>query len=107
MAKPRPSCEVRNENGLSSLAGQVLVGRYGELLLNADGTYRYRVDNLNPEVQALHNASDTLQETFVYQMRDTAGATAEARLVIIIQGANDNPVANNDSAVAVEAGGTE
>ncbi len=99
--------QVRSENGQSSLAGQVLVGRYGQLLLNADGSYTYRVDNDNADVQALHNAEDTLQETFIYQMRDTAGATAEARLTITIQGANDNPVANNDSAVAVEAGGID
>ncbi|MCG8293218.1 VCBS domain-containing protein [Pseudomonas entomophila] len=92
--------EVRGENGQSALAGQVLVGRYGQLLLNADGSYSYRIDNANPEVQALRHAGETLRETFTYRMRDTAGATSEARLTVVIQGANDAPVARDDSAVA-------
>ncbi|MCY1426405.1 Bacterial cadherin-like domain protein [compost metagenome] len=33
-------------------------------------------------------------------MRDSAGATADARLTVVIQGANDAPVAQNDSALA-------
>lgn len=91
---------VSNESGQSSLAGQVLAGRYGQLTLNADGSYTYVIDNDNPVVQALRTAGQTLSETFVYRMRDTAGATSDARLTVLIQGANDAPVAANDSAVA-------
>lgn len=91
---------VRNEGGQSASAGQVLIGRYGQLLLNADGRYTYTVDNGNPLVQALRIAGETLRETFAYTLRDTAGATADARLTIVIQGANDAPVARNDANVA-------
>jgi VCBS repeat-containing protein len=91
---------VSNETGQSSLAGQVINGRYGQLTLNADGSYTYLIDNNNPLVQALRTAGETLSETFVYRMRDTAGATSDARLTVLIQGANDAPVAINDSAVA-------
>ncbi|WP_291603174.1 VCBS domain-containing protein [Comamonas sp.] len=91
---------VRNEDGQSANTGQVLIGRYGQLLLNADGSYTYTVDNGNPLVQALRTPAETLRETFTYRMRDTAGATADARLTIIIQGANDAPVARDDSNVA-------
>lgn len=91
---------VSNESGQSVAAGQVLIGRYGQLLLNADGSYTYTVDNANPLVQALRTAGETLRETFTYRMHDTAGATADARLNIIVQGANDAPMALDDSSIA-------
>ncbi|MEJ5061413.1 MULTISPECIES: VCBS domain-containing protein [unclassified Pseudomonas] len=93
---------VTSENGQSSNAGQLLIGRYGQLTLNADGSYTYVIDNSNPTVQALRTAGETLSETFTYRMTDTAGATADARLTVVIQGANDAPVAQNDSAIATD-----
>lgn len=85
-----------SELGNSSGAGQVLQGRYGSLTLNADGTYQYVLNNDDPVVQALRTAGQTLREVFTYRMRDTAGAESTARLNILIQGANDNPVAQDD-----------
>lgn len=81
-------------------AGQVLQGRYGNLTLNADGSYQYLLNNNDPVVQALRTAGQTLREVFTYRMLDTAGAESTARLNVLIQGANDNPVAQNDSNVA-------
>jgi VCBS repeat-containing protein len=89
-----------SDTGQSTVAGQVLFGRYGQLTLSANGSYTYLVDNNNPTVQALRLASETLSERFSYQMRDATGATATASLTIVIQGANDTPVARDDSAVA-------
>nr|WP_239482186.1 VCBS domain-containing protein [Pseudomonas insulae] len=89
-----------SELGATALAGQTLQGRYGSLTLNADGSYSYVVDNANPTVQALRTAGETLREAFTYRMRDTEGAESTARLNLLIQGANDAPVAVNDSAVA-------
>jgi VCBS repeat-containing protein len=86
--------------------GQALVSAYGTLTLNADGSYSYVVDNANATVQALRTASQTLTETFTYTMQDTTGLTSTATLAIIIQGADDAPVAVADTATAVEAGGT-
>jgi len=91
---------VSGENGQSASAGQALTGRYGQLIINADGSYTYLIDNSNPTVQALRTAGETLSETFTYRMSDTAGATSDARLTVVIQGANDAPVARNDSATA-------
>ncbi|WP_236200292.1 VCBS domain-containing protein [Pseudomonas pseudonitroreducens] len=88
------------ENGNSASAGQVLQGLYGKLTINADGSYQYVVDNANPTVQALRTAGETLREIFTYRMRDTAGATSDARLTVTIQGADDNPIARDDSNVA-------
>jgi uncharacterized repeat protein (TIGR01451 family) len=91
---------VTGENGQSGRTGQFLSGRYGQLVLNADGSYVYRIDNNNPIVQSLRTASETLDDTFTYRMADTAGATSDAHLTVLIHGANDAPVGRNDSAVA-------
>ncbi|QJP08925.1 VCBS domain-containing protein [Pseudomonas multiresinivorans] len=89
-----------SENGNTVSAGQVLQGLYGKLTINADGSYQYVVDNANPTVQALRTAGETLREVFTYRMRDTAGATSDARLTVTVQGADDNPVARDDNNVA-------
>ncbi|MDP3170410.1 MAG: VCBS domain-containing protein, partial [Polaromonas sp.] len=74
--------------------GSALVGTYGTLTLNANGTYTYVVDNANATVNALRTAAQTVTETFTYTMADTAGATSSSTLVITVQGANDAPVAS-------------
>ncbi|HQR97849.1 tandem-95 repeat protein [Polaromonas sp.] len=73
--------------------GSALVGTYGSVTLNADGTYTYVVNNANAAVNALRTSANTLTDTFTYTMRDTVGATSTANLVITIQGGNDGPVA--------------
>lgn len=91
--------------GSSGSAGGAISGRFGTLTMDADGNYSYVLDNNNATVQALRTSNETLTEVFVYTLRDVAGATSQARLVITIRGANDNPVAVDDTTTAVEAGG--
>lgn len=102
LGETRQVLTVSGGAGASAPAGSVLQGTYGQLLLNADGSYAYTVDNDNPTVQALRTAGETLAESFVYTMRDTAGARSTARLTITLQGANDNPVARDDSSTATD-----
>ncbi|SDJ13357.1 VCBS repeat-containing protein [Paraburkholderia steynii] len=92
--------DVSNEAGQSANAGDALAGRYGHLTVNADGQYDYVVDNTNAAVEALRTSSETLTEVFVYRMRDAASATSQATLTVQIHGANDAPVAHDDSNVA-------
>ncbi|AEY00993.1 hypothetical protein GU3_06185 [Oceanimonas sp. GK1] len=92
-------------SGTSGTVGQVLAGQYGSLTLNADGTYSYVIDESNAAVQALRQSGQTLTDVFTYTLSDTAGLTDSATLTITIEGSNDAPVAVNDSAAAVEAGG--
>ncbi len=92
--------DVTSEAGVTAGAGVVLAGRYGQLTVNADGSYRYVIDNDNPTVQALRLAGETLTEVFTYRISDVAGEMAQARLTITLQGANDAPIAANDSSVA-------
>ena len=86
--------------GVVGEAGSSIAGLYGSLVINADGSWRYVVDNNNAAVQALRTSDETLTESFSYVMRDEAGATSGANLVIVVRGANDNPVARDDSNVA-------
>ncbi|MEO8716986.1 MAG: VCBS domain-containing protein, partial [Burkholderiales bacterium] len=71
-----------------------VAGAYGTLLLLADGTYRYELDNA--AVQSLAAGQD-VQEVFAYEATDGRAATA-ATLTVTIAGANDAPVVLGDAA---------
>jgi VCBS repeat-containing protein len=77
-------------------------GRYGTLVLAADGSYRYTLDNTSDAVQALA-AGQGAVERFDYKATDGITASA-ASLVITIAGANDAPVASADSGALNEDG---
>gem|GEM_PF-670163 len=94
----------REGAGLAGTVGAALQGLYGSLILNSDGSFTYVVDNDNATVEAL-NPLDTVSEDFNYTVRDSGGLTDTALLAITIHGANDAPVANDDSGTALEAGG--
>lgn len=94
----------REGAGLAVAAGVPLQGLFGALTINADGSYTYVVANANPIVEAL-NRGDMLSEQFNYTVRDSGGLEDVAVLTIDIRGANDAPVANNDTGTAIEAGG--
>lgn len=83
----------------------VIAGLYGRLDVGADGAYQYIVDNTLAAVQALRTSGQTLVERFDYVLADLAGATGGATLTVTLQGSNDNPVGQNDTGIAVEAGG--
>ncbi|WP_439477876.1 tandem-95 repeat protein [Brevundimonas sp.] len=90
-------------SGTSGTVGSPLAGAYGTLLLNADGSYSYAVNETNAAVQAL-NTGGTLTDTFTYTTRDAAGLTDTAQLTITINGANDAPVAQNVTLQANQLG---
>lgn len=66
-------------------------GNYGQLTLDADGTYAYALDNTLLAVQSLA-AGQTVTDTFVYQATDGMIATPST-LTVTITGTNDAPVA--------------
>jgi VCBS repeat-containing protein len=72
--------------------GTSLTGAHGGLVLNADGSYTYTINETDAAVQALRLSTDTLNDVFNYTMRDSAGATSSTTLTVTIQGANDAPV---------------
>lgn len=103
----RPGALADNGTDLAiSAGGTTLTGTYGSLLLHSDGSYSYSVDNANAAVQALRLSSQLLIERFTYTINDGNGRTDQAEIVVVIRGQNDNPLATDDSANAVEAGGS-
>jgi VCBS repeat-containing protein len=73
-----------------------IIGVYGTLTIQANGTYTYVLDNADADTQAL-KAGETKAESFSYVMQDTAGLTDTAALTINVIGTNDAPVAVADA----------
>ncbi|WP_321500773.1 VCBS domain-containing protein [Breoghania sp.] len=99
---PAASSEAAN----TGTGPAVVVGKYGTFTVGADGSYVYTVDNANPTVEALRISGETLSETFTYVVKNydvgnsTLGGVDTAVVTVTIQGANDAPVAANDSVTA-------
>ncbi len=75
----------------TSLSGATTItGTYGTLVIGADGSYKYTVNNASAAVKALTSAQ-SVNDTFSYQMVDGAGTTSNATLTVTVQGAADLP----------------
>ncbi|MFJ3261054.1 retention module-containing protein [Pseudomonas sp. NPDC086581] len=70
-------------------------GAYGELTVNADGSYTYVVDA--NAVNALPQGQNP-SENFTVTVTDPSGATDTRVITINVQGANDTPVAQDGQA---------
>jgi VCBS repeat-containing protein len=70
-------------------------GTYGTLHVNADGTFRYDLNNDDPD---LDNLDGVTTETFGYTATDSDGSYDTANLIITVNGVSDAtpPVAVND-----------
>src|SRR5439155_3015123 len=86
-------------NAQSAAVGTQIALLSGALLtVQADGSYRY---DPNGKFEALR-LGQTATDSFTYTLADSAGATSSAAVTITIQGANDAPVAVNDTASTSE-----
>ena len=85
--------------GAAGAVGAVLVGTYGSLVLNANGSYTYTLDNSDPDTQALKQGQSETEE-FTYAVVDVNGATSTSTLTITVTGANDQPVITSTEADA-------
>ena len=88
-------------SGTAGTLGQALTGTYGQLTLNANGSYSYVA---NQDAADALDAGDTATDVFNYTVSDGNGGTDIATITITILGANDAPVAQNDVGVIVENG---
>jgi VCBS repeat-containing protein len=68
--------------------GQIIVGTYGRLTVQAAGGWSYALDNDDPDTQAL-GAADRPTDLFTYTVADALGATSFAALSIRVNGADD------------------
>jgi len=79
-------------------------GQYGTLIIAADGTYTYTLNNNAAEVQAL-NAGQSVADVFSYTLTDADGDASAATLTVTVHGTNENtpPVALCDTAIIHES----
>jgi len=75
---------------------------YGSLVLNADGSYTYTLDNANATVNALKDG-EQLTDSYTYTLTDADGSSTTATLTITIDGHTDGvpsitPVDGNGAA---------
>ncbi|MET3843465.1 VCBS domain-containing protein [Bradyrhizobium sp. OAE829] len=74
--------------GTGGTVGTALVGIYGSLTLNANGTWTYALNNMDADTNALADGV-TVTEVFTYTVQDPNGLTDTAQLTITIMGTND------------------
>ena len=79
--------------GSSAGDGTRIPGTYGNLSLKDDGTWTYRLDDDDPDTEAL-DAGETAMDTFVFRIDDGDTETAaryseELSISIMVQGASD------------------
>jgi VCBS repeat-containing protein len=93
--------------GTTSADGTSVVGSYGTLVLGADGSYSYDLDDGNATVDGLATGS-TLQDVFRYEATDGDGDSSVTTLTITIGGVTDTSpsltvVDNNGAATGSES----
>ncbi len=76
--------------GNGSFAGTA-TGAYGKLVIDANGTYTYYLDNDLGSVQAL-GKGESVNEHFTIQVTDPQGNTTTKDIVVKVEGTNDAPV---------------
>ena len=88
---------VANDTGS---VGSTLVGAYGTLTLNSNGSYTYAANN---SIAGL-DASESVIDYFTYTVSDgTDTDTAELKITVL-GASNTNPVARDDVGVILEDG---
>jgi VCBS repeat-containing protein len=75
----------------SDHVGAALIGAFGDLVLNTDGSWSYTLDNSAAATQALAQGAHAT-DVFTYTISDSAGVTATATLTLDILGTNDAPM---------------
>ena len=87
-------------SGTAGTVGQALTGTYGDLTLNADGSYTYEANHADTDAL---DSGDVVTDSFNYTVSDGT-ATDTAVITITVIGVNDAPTAQNDVGVIVANG---
>ncbi|MEI7429506.1 MAG: VCBS domain-containing protein, partial [Betaproteobacteria bacterium] len=77
-------------------------GTYGSVIVAADGSYTYSLDNTKPDVQALARGQK-VSDTFTYTITDAQGAVSTTTLKVTVTGSNDTPIITVDSGDSIAA----
>ncbi|WP_331832634.1 retention module-containing protein [Pseudomonas sp. LH21] len=77
-------------------------GQYGQIQLNADGSYTYTLTSAPNSPNHVNDGPNVLTETFTYQVKDSLGNSTTSTIVISI--VDDVPKAHSDFANVYEGG---
>src|SRR5205085_1226549 len=69
--------------GLAGNVGTAVVGTYGSVTINANGSYSYALNNADPDTNAL-SQGQVVTDQFTYTVVDDYGATATETVTITI-----------------------
>jgi VCBS repeat-containing protein len=81
-------------SGTAGSVGSALTGSYGQLTIAANGSYTYIA---NQSAADALDVGDTVTDVFNYTVSDGNSGTDIATITITIHGANDVPVADNET----------
>ncbi|MDF0732290.1 retention module-containing protein [Pseudomonas entomophila] len=84
-----------------SLVGNA-VGQYGQIQLNADGTYTYTLTSAPQSPTPANDGPNTVTESFTYEVKDALGNSTTSTITITI--VDDVPKAHSDFANVSEGG---
>ncbi|MGR3894929.1 retention module-containing protein [Pseudomonas sp. 1176_21] len=84
-----------------SLEGSA-IGNYGQIQINADGSYKYTLTSAPHIGNGNDGANVVSTETFTYKATDALGNSVTSTIVIHI--VDDMPIAESDSATVMEGG---
>jgi VCBS repeat-containing protein len=71
-------------------------GQYGQILLNADGSYTYTLTSAPNSPNHVNDGPNVITDSFTYQVKDSLGNTTTSTIVISI--VDDVPKAHCDFA---------
>jgi VCBS repeat-containing protein len=102
---PNGNFSVTQVNGAAGNVGNAITTTYGNITINADGSYTYTLDDADPDTQALTALVRGI-ESITYTMSDghdngtgnNNPLSDSAILVVTITGSNDTPVATANTA---------
>ncbi|MBK7421933.1 MAG: tandem-95 repeat protein [Propionivibrio sp.] len=89
----RDSLTVSAVNGAPASVGLQVVGTYGSITVNANGSYTFTPNTTTAKALA---AGQTATDSFTYTISDGHGGTDTATITITLSGVNDAPVARPD-----------
>ncbi|MDQ3200894.1 MAG: VCBS domain-containing protein, partial [Pseudomonadota bacterium] len=112
-SRPNSTAETATGTLVGSVSGAVgaityslvsnATGNYGQILLNADGSYTYTLTSPAATTPGVDDGPNRLSESFTYQATDSLGNTVTSQIVVSI--VDDVPIAHCDF-VSVTEGGT-
>jgi VCBS repeat-containing protein len=97
---PNDTHSITAVNGDAGNVGNVIHGTYGDITVNADGTYTYTLNNgTNGTASTVQDLAqgETVKDVFHVTVSDNHGGTATQDLTITVHGTNDAPATVDDT----------